>query len=169
MSLSSHQSHKPTTVEWLTPPEILEALGDFDLDPCAPVSRPWDMAARHFTIYDNGLLRRWEGRVWLNPPFGAEAQKWLARLAEHGNGIAMVPARTETKAFFDLVWSRADAIVFVRGRPHYHYVTGEKARFNSGAPMVLIAYGKENVEALRTCGLGSFVPLWELEEDRHDA
>lgn len=29
--------------EWLTPPYILEALGGFDLDPCAPEFRPWDM------------------------------------------------------------------------------------------------------------------------------
>lgn len=29
--------------EWLTPPGIIKSLGEFDLDPCAPVKRPWDM------------------------------------------------------------------------------------------------------------------------------
>jgi len=26
--------------EWLTPPYIIKALGEFDLDPCAPINRP---------------------------------------------------------------------------------------------------------------------------------
>ena len=30
--------------EWLTPPYVLDALGEFDLDPCSPVVRPWDTA-----------------------------------------------------------------------------------------------------------------------------
>lgn len=49
--------------EWLTPPEIIRALGSFDLDPCAPVKRPWEMAANHFTVLDNGLNKPWQGRV----------------------------------------------------------------------------------------------------------
>lgn len=40
-----------TTNEWLTPPSIIAALGEFDLDPCAPRAavRPWNTAYRHFT------------------------------------------------------------------------------------------------------------------------
>lgn len=49
--------------EWLTPPEILRALGPFDLDPAAPIVRPWDMAARHYTKIDDGMSQPWEGRV----------------------------------------------------------------------------------------------------------
>lgn len=56
--------------EWLTPPEIIKALGQFDLDPCAPVVRPWDTAERHYSIKDNGLMLPWSGRVWCNPPYG---------------------------------------------------------------------------------------------------
>lgn len=36
MSLSSHQSARMKNDEWLTPPEIVRALGPFDLDPCSP-------------------------------------------------------------------------------------------------------------------------------------
>jgi hypothetical protein len=38
--------------EWLTPPEILIALGEFDLDPCAPTpsTRPWSTAHTHTTL-----------------------------------------------------------------------------------------------------------------------
>ena len=34
--------------EWLTPPELLAKLGQFDLDPCAPVNRPWPTATHHY-------------------------------------------------------------------------------------------------------------------------
>ncbi len=50
--IGSHQSAKMKKDEWLTPPSILELLGDFDLDPCAPINRPWSMAKNHFTIKD---------------------------------------------------------------------------------------------------------------------
>ena len=56
--------------EWLTPPEIVKSLGEFDLDPCSPIERPWDTAKNHFTINDNGLIQNWFGRVWCNPPYG---------------------------------------------------------------------------------------------------
>lgn len=35
--------------EWLTPRNIVDALGPFDLDPCAPIVRPWPTAVQHYT------------------------------------------------------------------------------------------------------------------------
>lgn len=43
--MRNFNSNTANNQEWLTPPDILRALGPFDLDPCAPVNRPWDMAA----------------------------------------------------------------------------------------------------------------------------
>ena len=40
LGIGGHQRARGGTVEWLTPPKILDALGPFDLDPCAPVVRP---------------------------------------------------------------------------------------------------------------------------------
>lgn len=154
VSLSGHQSACMKSGEWLTPPEILAALGPFDLDPCAPVVRPWDTAARHYTVEDDGLQREWFGRVWCNPPFGREAVKWLRRMRDHGNGVALIPARTETAMFYETVWGYADGVLFVRGRPHFHYVDGSRAPFNSGAPICLVAYGEANLDALLGSGLG---------------
>jgi hypothetical protein len=144
--------------EWLTPPWILARLGQFDLDPCAPIVRPWPTARHHFTIDDNGLAREWHGRVWMNPPFGTKAQHWMARMAGHGDGIAMIPARTETAMFFNSVWPHADAVLFMRGRPTYHHVDGSPAPWDCGAPMCLIAYGLLNAAALAASGLGHLVP-----------
>lgn len=159
MSLSAHQRpNQGLSDEWLTPPEILAALGPFDIDPCAPIVRPWDMARHHYTIRDEGLSRPWVGRVWCNPPFGRyQAPKWLARMAAHGDGIALIPARTETEMFFASVWGVADGVLFIEGRPHFHRVDGSRADFNSGAPICLVAYGSANLDALRRSGLGFVV------------
>lgn len=157
MSLSGHQSARMKNDEWLTPPEILWALGNFDIDPCAPVVRPWDTAARYYTVEDNGLEKPWEGRVWLNPPFGREAVKWLRKMRDHGNGVALIPARTETAMFYECVWGSADGVLFIKGRPHFHYVDGRQADFNSGAPIALVAYGRDKLDALSKSGLGFVV------------
>lgn len=148
MGMGNHQSAKMKSDEWLTPPEIINALGVFDLDPCAPIVKPWPIARQHFDKTQNGLIKNWFGRVWLNPPYGSETGKWLRKLVNHGNGIALIFARTETKMFFDHVWSKADALLFIKGRLYFYDVDGIKAKANSGAPSVLIAYGKENVQML---------------------
>ena len=142
--------------EWLTPPEILAELGEFDLDPCAPKVRPWDTAKEHY--FELGLMKPWHGRVWLNPPYGNETKHWLNRLVEHGNGIALIMARTETKTFFSCVWEKADAFLFIKGRLCFHYVDGTRAKANCGAPSVLVAYGENNVKILENCNIkGKFI------------
>lgn len=157
MSLSGHQSAKMKNDEWLTPPEILAKLGSFELDPCAPIVRPWDTAKNHYTVKDNVLKKPWVGRVWMNPPFGQEAIKWMKKIREHGDGIALIPARTETKMFFENVWGHAHGVLFIKSRPHFHFVDGKRAAFNSGAPICLIAYGEENMKILENSGLGFVV------------
>src|SRR5690606_26178062 len=110
-------------------------------------------AAAHYTILDDGLKQPWHGRVWCNPPYGLEAAKWLDRLADHGDGIALIFARTETVMFFEHVWAKATALLFIRGRLHFHHVNGQRANANSGAPSVLVAYGERNAAALRNSGV----------------
>jgi len=82
-------------------------------------------------------------------------------MVQHGNGIALIPARTETRMFYETIWGVADAVLFLRGRPHFHYVGGERAPFNSGAPICLVAYGEENAKALSSSGLGFVLPIPE--------
>lgn len=36
---TSFEKSKNSTDEWYTPKEIIDALGEFDLDPCAPCVR----------------------------------------------------------------------------------------------------------------------------------
>ncbi len=137
------------TDTWLTPRHVIADLGPFDLDPCAaPDPKPWPTAARHITWPDDGLFAEWTGRVWLNPPYGLVVGDWLARLADHQFGIALIFARTETVAWHRQVWRRATAIRFVEGRFHFHYPDGRRAAFNSGGPSALIAYSEQDAARL---------------------
>lgn len=144
------------TETWLTPPELVEALGRFDLDPCSAPNMPWKIADNVYTEEDDGLMQPWVGRVFMNPPYGNKLGLFLKRLAEHGDGVALVFARTETRAFFDYVWPHADAIMFLKGRVRFYRPDGSRGA-SSGSPSVLLAYGGDNVEALRSSGLEGVV------------
>jgi hypothetical protein len=141
-----------TKVEWLTPPVLVKNLGEFDLDPCSPINSPFLHAKNNFTIEDNGLNKKWFGRVYMNPPYGKGMEAWLEKLKNHGNGIALIFARTETKTFFNHVWDDADALLFVKGRIKFFNLEGKQVG-TPGSPSVFIAYGKENVEALKNSGI----------------
>jgi DNA N-6-adenine-methyltransferase (Dam) len=161
--MGTHQSASMLSDEWLTPPHVIEALGQFDLDPCAcSEPRPWNTAHNHYTRSDDGLTKPWVGRVWCNPPYGGPSivGPWMRKLANHGNGIALTFARTETEIFSETVWCRATAILFLRGRLLFHRKDGVRASFNAGAPSCLVAYGSNNLLALQSSGLaGQLVPL----------
>ena len=144
--------------EWLTPPYVWQALGHFDLDPCTPINPPWKIADVNLNINDDGLMSKWFGFVWCNPPYGRETGKWLEQMKYHNNGIALIFARTDTRMFQDHVFT-ADAILFLKGRLSFYDVHGVKGG-TAGAPSCLVAYGYEAVKRLRECELpGRFILL----------
>lgn len=145
----------PGTHTWLTPPHVLEALGEFDLDPCSSLDRPWDTAKRHFTVEDDGLLQEWFGRVWLNPPYGKAAPPFMEKMAVHGRGIALLFTRTETHMFQKLVFPYASGFFFLAGRLKFHREDGSLAS-TSQSPSMLISYGEEDADVLDRCSLNGF-------------
>jgi hypothetical protein len=144
--------------EWYTPAWLFKALAvEFDLDPCSPGSPPSSVPAKlHLTKEDNGLQAEWVGSVWLNPPFSSK-REWYERLVEHGNGIALMPARTETHDFQDYM-NAADALLFLRGRIYFE--RGSRPGAHGGGQtttppfgIVLCAYSKPMACALLASGL----------------
>ena len=71
----AHTRNEGTTDSWITPPELIERLGPFDLDPCECIPQPWSCAERSYTEEDNGLMQPWDGLVWCNPPYGKQARR----------------------------------------------------------------------------------------------
>ena len=161
-AMGSHQSHRAQTTTWLTPLHIVRALGHFDMDPCGYPG--WDTAEHLICLPDDGLAVPWEGRVWLNPPYGREVWTWLDRLAQHGHGTALIFARTETAGFVEQVWGKATAVRFLHGRLHFHRPDGTRAPANAGAPSVLVAYGSQDAAALARASVpGTYLQVRESE------
>lgn len=158
--IGGHQSANMKTDTWITPPEIIKSLGSFDLDPCAAIDMPWRTANTMMTVNDNGLLKDWFGRVWLNPPYGREVDQWMHKMAIHNNGITLLFARTETSTFFKHIWPVATSILFIEGRLHFYTDKGIRSKSNAGAPSVLIAYGEQNSESISDSGIkGKHLPV----------
>jgi hypothetical protein len=159
MSGFAYEPPVSNTVEWYTPPYIFNALGvRFDLDPCSPgPAKSFVPADTHYVLPENnGLSDPWFGRVWLNPPYGRGMDVWLSKLAAHGDGIALVFARTSTRWFHQYV-PKSSGVLFVKGR--VRYVNGSTMTIgdNPGTDSMLVAFGNECGEALRASGLGLFV------------
>lgn len=152
--IGGHQKAVGDTQTWLTPPNIIKSLGEFDLDPCTPIFRPWDTAKKHYNELDNGLIQPWDGRVWLNPPYDRYViDKWLSKMADHANGIALIFARTETKFFHNWVFPFAESILFIKDRLHFHDLNGIRSKSNSGAPSVLISYSEYDSLMIENSGI----------------
>lgn len=99
------------TVEWPTPKAVYDTLNaefGFDFDPCP------------FGGSDDGLASlfcSWVGkRVFCNPPYGRGLNKWLERGLEAQIAVFLIPARTDTKWFHEIVLPNAQEIRFIKGR-----------------------------------------------------
>lgn len=108
---------------WSTPQSLFDQLNNdyhFTLDVCADRSN--HKCEKYFTERDNGLTQSWEGNVcWCNPPYGREQAKWIEKayheLQEHGvTTVMLIPARTDTKVWFNIIAPYATSIKFIKGR-----------------------------------------------------
>lgn len=146
--------------EWYTPKEVLKALGRFDLDPCAPVHPLWLTAEVMYDRDMDGLSLKWEGRVWLNPPYSRPLiEQFVRKLAEHGNGIALLFNRCDSKMFQDVIFEKATGMKFLRHRIRFYRPDGTRGD-SPGCGSILIAFGVENAEVLKNCSIeGKYVQL----------
>ncbi len=152
MNTSFEKSTK-TTDEWYTPPCIFEKLGEFDLDPCAAVNPLWNIAKTNFNITDNGLEKEWFGRIWLNPPYSRPLlEQFIEKLANHGNGIALIFNRADCKLFQDIIFIKAHGIKFIKGRVKFYTPDGTQSG-TPGCGSVLIAFGENNAKILEQANI----------------
>lgn len=146
---------------WLTPMEIIHALYPIDLDPCANEMRPFDIGVKkNITRVEDGLTSKWEGFVFCNPPYGPHTGEWLEKMSNHGNGIALIFARTETRTFFKWVWNKARSVFFIEGRLFFMHPSGKVAKSNAGAPSCLVAYGDLAHERIKRSRLSGKLIEW---------
>jgi hypothetical protein len=97
-----------TSVEWATPLDVLlklDAEFHFDFDPC-PLGGKTD-----------GTAVSWfSRRVFCNPPYGPGIRPFLERAMEADIAVFLIPARTDTRWFHEIVLPYAKEIRFIKGR-----------------------------------------------------
>lgn len=159
MNTSFERSAKATD-EWYTPKYVIDALGEFDLDPCAAVNPLFQTAKVTYNINDDGLSKDWKGRVFLNPPYSRPLiEKFVKKMAEHNNGIALLFNRCDNKMFHEIIFKTAAGMKFLRKRIRFLRPDGTPGD-SPGRGSVLIAWGVENAKILRGCELeGKYVNL----------
>jgi hypothetical protein len=168
--MGEHETCLGASDEWFTPPEIFAALGlTFDLDPCQPEQGRAFLSVpcrQFYTAREDGLALPWRGLVWMNPPFGRRNGQvpWLRKFFAHGNGIALVAARTSAGWFHDEA-TKADMMLFPRGKTKFIRPDGTRGE-SPGTGVVLLGMGAVACNALRTSRLG--LCLVGTEADRDD-
>jgi len=135
-----HVTNNSGENEWYTPAVYLDAarhvMGGIDLDPasCALANETVG-AAEYFTKEDSGLSHRWDGTVWLNPPYaqpliGQFVDKLRLELPNIDAAITLTNNATET-AWGETLLAECDAVCFPAGRIKFVDKTGVQ----SGAPL----------------------------------
>lgn len=131
----------PATEDWATPDDFFAELDrefHFTLDACAA---EWNKKVDNY--YDkeqDGLKQQWTGTVWMNPPYGREIKKWMAKAVESARVgatvVCLVPARTDTAWWHD--YAMLGEARFLRGRLKFVGLDGPKD--NAPFPSAVIIF-----------------------------
>lgn len=117
---------------WGTPNSVYDTLNkefSFNYDPCPLGESEQDGSAP--------LFSSWAGRrVFCNPPY-SNITPFLERAREADVAVFLVPARTDTKWFHNLVLPFAKEIRFVKGRLKFG-----NAKENAPFPSMICVFSK---------------------------
>ena len=157
---TTFEKSRNSTDEWCTPKDIVDSLGQFDLDPCAPMSPLWKIADTTFNKEEDGLSKPWSGREFLNPPYSRPLiEQFVKKMAEHNCGTAILFNRCDNKMFQDIIFQTAKAMLFMRSRIRFYRPDGTRGD-SPGCGSVLIAWGERDARVLENSGIeGKFIWL----------
>jgi hypothetical protein len=172
--MAEHEQCIGLSSEWYTPRSVFDAIGlEYDLDPAHP---GWDNphccvpVRKILTARDDGLRQPWHGTLWLNPPFGGRRGQvpWLRKFFDHGDGIALVAARTSADWFHEVVTPNAELLLFPNGKTKFVRPDGSIGK-EPGTGVVLIGMGDLACTALLKSGLGACCTIVEPRRERRAA
>jgi site-specific DNA-methyltransferase (adenine-specific) len=125
MGTSMSRAYMPpsATDDWATPRDLFNVLNEnhrFDLDVAASSTNAlcteWFGLDHPDEARRDGLKADWYGHVWCNPPYGRVIKDWVLKASQHHDLVVMLlPARTDTRWFHELVLPNAD-VKFIKGR-----------------------------------------------------
>lgn len=156
------------SVEWYTPKYVLDlvekVLGAIDLDPCSNPAKTVP-AKLHYTEMDNGLDKPWNGRIFMNPPYGAaNSKKWAKKFITEldtniTEGIVLVGANVDTGYFNDYL-DNCDSCCLVQRR--IQFVSGGEnleAKQNT-RPSAIFYFGENPTDFAKSfTNMGNIITL----------
>lgn len=161
MDTRQQNNPKVSSDEWYTPKWVIDELGPFDTDPCAPPVevRPFEIAPTCYTKEDDGLAHDWHGIVWMNPPYSkVPLRKFCEKMAKHNNGIALLVNRQDNLLWQEVIFPSARSMIFMRHRVKFIHPEGRKSSPFTGS--CLVAWGSESDRRLRESKIeGKYVVL----------
>ena len=105
---------------WATPQDFFDVINkefNFTVDVCATAENT--KCSLFFTPEQDGLMQKWEGVCYMNPPYGRSIGKWIQKAynssKEGAVVVGLLPARTDTKWFHEYIYNKAE-IRFIKGR-----------------------------------------------------
>ena len=138
--------------EWDTPPEFIQSarivMGNIDVDPASnKEANETIQADRFYTVEDSGLDKKWDGNIWINPPYAQPlivdfskilVEKYESR--EIKQACVLVNNATETIWFQEML-KICKCVCFPKGRIKFIDKQGNP----SGAPLqgqAILYFGK---------------------------
>lgn len=86
-------------------------------------------------------------------------EPFIRRMAEHGDGVALIFNRMDIALWHDVIFPTADAMLILRGRLRFYRPDGTQGDA-AGCGSILVAWGAHNAEVLESCGLaGKYIKL----------
>lgn len=140
-------------MDWETPDTLFDAINNvfrFEIDLCANADNA--KMTPFFSEEDNSLSKVWDSCGWCNPPYGREQRDFVEKAAnEDGTTVLLIPSRTDTRLWQDVVFKKSDLVIFLRGRVKFVGAT-------SGAPFptAVVVFNnkrsKKELEPLKVLG-----------------
>lgn len=114
---------------WNTPEDLykhLDAEFHFDFDPCPPEG-------------NNGLNVVWGTSNFVNPPYD-DIESWLKKAVEEQpkQSVFLLPVRTCTHYFHNIILKHAKTIRFIRGRLRFSHQALEKSGICPFPSMIVV-------------------------------
>ncbi len=152
---ASHPIQQSLTNEHFTPLQYINAaravLGEIDLDPASCKEVNEIVKAHHyFNILDDGLKQEWNGRIWLNPPYGRLAGDFIEKLiceftaGRVTSAIVLVNAHCTDTKWFQYLWD--GCICFTDHRINF---LGDDARSRSTHGSAFAYFGEDETAFVR--------------------
>lgn len=109
------------SIEWETPQDFFDELDrefHFTLDVCALDHNT--KCKQYFSPKEDGLVQKWNGVCWLNPPFDTSMGKWIEKAyleAQKGiTTVCLIHGNYHDNEWWHTYIMKANEIRYIRGR-----------------------------------------------------